>query len=209
LLLLVIAAVVAYYCCRCGLFYYNVIRDKSRESEFSLEMPNVVNILNGLIEQHAKKRERERNMICDRQYQNIVHCENVDEIVTFGKGRPVVGRQQSYEMWKKGIKKEDSVVREVRSRTNKVSRDMSNSYIGWRHLLCFHWDLWRRRVFQMQIYFAAATEDSVILSILRHANPGTLNWLIVKDSSQLQWNMVKMNVGTARDAKRFASRPPN
>jgi hypothetical protein len=98
LLLLVIAAVVAYYCCRCGLFYYNVIRDKSRESEFSLEMPNVVNILNGLIEQHVKKRERERNMICDRQYQNIVHCENVDEIVTFGKGRPVVGRQQSYEM---------------------------------------------------------------------------------------------------------------
>jgi hypothetical protein len=33
----------------------------------------------GLVEPHAIRGEREKNTICERQYQNIGHCENVDE----------------------------------------------------------------------------------------------------------------------------------
>ena len=44
-------------------------------------MPTIDNISNGLLQQHAERRERERerNMICETQFKNIGHCENVDE----------------------------------------------------------------------------------------------------------------------------------
>jgi hypothetical protein len=34
-------------------------------------MDNGDNILNGLVKQHAQRRDRERKMICDRQYQTF------------------------------------------------------------------------------------------------------------------------------------------
>ncbi len=44
----------------------------------------------------------------------------------------------SSELQKKREKKRNSVLREVRSQENKVSEDMTNPYMCWHHLLCFH-----------------------------------------------------------------------
>jgi hypothetical protein len=42
-------------------------------------VPTFVNISIGLVEQRAKRREREKYDFETQEYQNIGHCENVDK----------------------------------------------------------------------------------------------------------------------------------